>query len=361
MRMIPAFVESEAMWWRVAVLAVAIVGCGQPSERVVLYCAQDRAFAEGILADFTRQARIGVAPKYDSEANKSVGLFRELQLEAGRPRCDVHWNNEILTTLMLAKMGVLEPYRSPAAADFPEAFRSPDGTWTAFAARARVILVNKDQVRGADYPTRLLELAAPRWAGKVAMAKPMHGTTATNAACLFEVIGADAAKAFYRGLKTNGVRLLPGNKHVAEAVGRGDVAVGLTDTDDAMEEILAGRPVVMLFPDSAGGTPDHPRLGTLFIPNTLAIIKGGPNPGAAKKLVDFLLSPEIERRLAQGGGYQIPLNPKAEVALPAALVPARTAKPMMVDFAKAAGLWDEVQAFLRDEFARPTDAPGPPR
>jgi iron(III) transport system substrate-binding protein len=337
--------------WLVVVAAWA-AGCGGSGERVVLYCAQDRPFAESVLADFSRGQRIHVAAKYDTEANKSVGLFRELQLEAGRPRCDVHWNNEILTTLLLAKMGVLEPYASPAAADYPEFARAPDGSWTAFAARARVLLVNKNLVRGADLPTRLLDLASPRWAGKVAMAKPVHGTTATHAVCLWEVVGPDAAKAFYKGLKANGVKVYAGNKGVAEAVGRGEVAVGMTDTDDAMAEVLAGRPVAVLFPDAAGGTPEFPRMGTLFIPNTVAVIRDGPNTAAGRKLVDYLLSPEVERRLAAAGGFQIPLNPKAQADLPEALAPARAAVPMKVDFGRATELWEEVQAFLRDEFMR---------
>lgn len=335
-----------------AILVVIIfAGCSRPvNDHVVLYSAQDRPFAEAAFADFTKATGLTVAAKYDTEANKSVGLFRELQMEAPRPRCDVHWNNEILTTLMLAKQGLLEPYSSPAAADFPAFAKAADHTWTAFASRVRVLLINTDKVK--EPPVRLLDLSDAKWKGQLVMAKPLHGTTATQAACLFEVLGADRAKAFYRGLKANGVQIVPGNKQVAEAVGRGDAAIGLTDTDDAMDEVLAGRPVIVVFADAAGGTEHHPRMGTLFIPNTVAIIKGGPNPSGARKLVDYLLSTEIEKRLATAGGYQIPLNPKVEADLPAALRPARQAKPMQVDFAKAAALWEETQAFLRDEFAR---------
>src|SRR5436190_1998962 len=93
-----------------AAYCLLLLGCGSPTDRAVLYCAQDRPFAESVLADFTRQTGLAVATKYDNEANKSVGLFRELQLEAKRPRCDVHWNNEIITTLMLGREGLLEPY-----------------------------------------------------------------------------------------------------------------------------------------------------------------------------------------------------------------------------------------------------------
>jgi iron(III) transport system substrate-binding protein len=333
-------------------LALVAVGCGPRGGRVVLYCAQDRPFAEAVLGPFQASGGPALSVKYDTEANKSVGLYRELQLEARRPRCDVHWNNEIITTLMLAREGLLDPYASPAAQAYPDFAKAADHTWHAFAARARVLLIHAPGVADADRPRSLLELTDPKWKGRLVMAKPNFGTTATQAACLFEVLGPDAARAFYRGLKANGVRIVAGNKQVAEAVGRAEAAVGLTDTDDAMDEVNAGRPVAVIFPDADPPNDQYPRLGTLFIPNTVAVIKGCPNPANARRLVDYLLSADVEAKLASAGGYQIPLNPAVAVTLPPALAPARTARPMRVDFAKAASLWDEVQAFLRDEFAR---------
>jgi iron(III) transport system substrate-binding protein len=112
-----------------------------------------------------------------------------------------------------------------------------------------------------------------------------------------------------------------------------------------------GRPVVIVFPDK--DRPAGERMGTLFIPNTVAIIKGAPNAEGSRKFVDFLLSPEVEKGLAESASHQIPLNPNVKASLPEALEPARKAKAMEVDWNKAADLWDEVQAFLVKEFARP--------
>lgn len=337
----------RGLW--VAVLLVA--GCHRPEERVVVYCAQDQEFAEGVFADFTAESTLAVAPKFDTEANKSVSLAAELEQEAGRPRCDVHWNNEILATIRLARRGVYEPYESPNAVPFPEWTKAKDHTWQAFAARARVLIVNTNLVPEAERPKSVLDLTNPKWKGKVAIAKPQFGTTATQAACLFEVLGPDAAKAFYRGLQANAVRVVPGNKQAAEGTASGDFAIGLTDTDDALSELNAGKPVALVYPD-ADGHAAHPRLGVLYIPNTVAIVKGSPNPAGARRLVDYLLRPETEARLATGGGFQIPLNPQVRAELPAALVPPDRVKPMAVDWDRAADLWDEAQAFLRDEFAR---------
>lgn len=335
----------------VLLLAGSVSGCGSVSRaRVVLYCAQDREFAESVLEEFHRRAGVEVAPKFDTEANKSVSLYEELVREATRPRCDVHWNNEILSTIRLQRKGLLEPYESPAAAAYPEFARASDHTWHAFAARARVILVNTRLVKDEERPSSLLELAEPRWRGRVAMAKPQFGTSATQAACLFEVLGPERAREYYRALRANGIHVVPGNKQVAAGVGQGQFAAGMTDTDDAIAEVEAGRPVAIVFPDRA--RPRGDRMGTLFIPNTLALVRGGPNPEAGRKLIDYLLSPEVEARLAETASHQIPLNPEVRAKLPPQIETPTTVKPMQVDWGRAAELWDEVQDFLRQEFAR---------
>jgi iron(III) transport system substrate-binding protein len=335
-----------------ALLAFCLLsGCSRSSSRVVLYCAQDKEFAELVFADFTKQTNLTVAPHYDTESTKSVGLYVELVNEAQRPRCDVFWNNEIVSTIRLQRKNLLEPYASPSADPFPASAKSKDNTWTAFAARARVLIVNTKLVPEAERPRSLLDLTDPRWKGKVAMAKPAFGTSATQAACLFDVLGKEKAMAYYRGLRDNGVQVLDGNKKVAVSVGEGAVPIGVTDTDDAIDEVKAGRDVVIIFPDR--DTPAGDRMGTLFIPNTVAIIKGAPNSEGAKKLVDYLLSPEVEKKLAESASAQIPLNPKVQCTLPPQIEAGRTAKQMQVDWGKAADWWDETQAFLAKEFARP--------
>src|SRR5580700_2655552 len=89
--------------------ALPLAGCSRGPE-VTVYCAHDREFAEAVLDRFTKETGIQVAVSYDSEANKAVGLYEDLLREASRPRCDVHWNNEILATIRLQQKGVLEPY-----------------------------------------------------------------------------------------------------------------------------------------------------------------------------------------------------------------------------------------------------------
>src|SRR5262249_47514181 len=118
---------------------------------------------------------------------------------------------------------------------------------------------------------------------------------------------------------------------------------GLTDTDDALAEVESGMPVEIVYPDQGADG-----IGTLFIPNTVAIIKGCPHPQQARKLVDYLLSPEVETKLAECPSAQIPLNPQVHTQV--RVQTPQTIKAMQVDFRAAVEKWDAVAKFIRDEF-----------
>ncbi len=330
----------------------------KPDPRVVLFCSQDEPFARDLLLTFSREAKLGTQVKFDTEANKSVGLYQEIVLDRDRPRVDVFWNNEIFNMIRLEEQGLLAECPSPFGADdvpVPPQAVSKTGRWIGFGSRARVLVVNTNRLQPDEYPTSLLDLTAERFRGKVVMAKPMHGMSATQAACLFEVLGPEAAKDYYRALKANAIQISPGNKQAAEWAGLGvspgglPVAVGVTDTDDALAEVRAGHPVKLIFPDGSG-EPRVPRMGTLFVPNTVGIIRGGPNPEGARLLVEYLLSPEVETALATGASAQIPVRKALREKLPEVMREAANLRPMAVDFYRAATLWDEAQTFLRNEF-----------
>jgi iron(III) transport system substrate-binding protein len=332
--------------WLAGLALSAAAGCGGGSgtdDQVVVYCALDREFSEPILTSFEAKSGTRVSAKYDVESTKTVGLANLLITEAARPRCDVFWNNEILNTLRLKEKGLLAPFRPSHADELPEAFRARDGMWYGFAARGRVLLVNKTLVPEADRPKGLADLTDPKWKGKIGLAKPLFGTTATHAACLFAAWGDEKAKAYFRALKANDARVLSGNKQVAVDVGAARIAIGLTDTDDALGELAAGSSVAIIYPDCA---PDG--LGTLFIPNTLAVLKGSPHPRAAEALADYLLSHEVEGTLSSGPSAQIPLL--RSTAAPNRVETPRTIHAMDADFEAAARIWDKVADFLAAEF-----------
>ena len=330
--------------WLATLLVLGLTGCGSSERAVTVYSSLDPEFSAPVLDAYTKQTGVETLRKFDVESTKSVGLTERIVQEVARPRCDLFWNNEILNTLRLRKKGLLASWSPANAADIPDAFKAKDGTWYGFAARARILIINTKLVATADRPTSINDLIDAKWQGKIGIAKPIAGTTATHATCLFQVWGDVRAKAYFTALKRNEVHVLSGNKQVATAVGAGELAIGLTDTDDAIAEVEAGRPVVIIYPDREPG-----QLGTLFIPNTVCIPKGAPAPRLAEALGNVLLSPATETTLATGPSAQIPLNRKT-VAIPRVETP-QTVHPMSVDFEAAVQIWDQVAAYLQTEFA----------
>jgi iron(III) transport system substrate-binding protein len=335
-----------------AVLAGAVLPCGCERQgeaekaTVVVYTALDRQFSEPILAEFTAKTGIKVDAVYDTEATKTVGLVNRIRAEAGRPRCDVFWNNEILNTLRLKEEGLLQPCQPEQARHYAAEYRDPEGYWYGFAARARVIIVNTDLVVPADRPSMITDLANPRWCGQVGIAKPLFGTTASHVACLFATMGDKGAKALLSTLRANDVQVVAGNKTCAEMVAAGRLAFGLTDTDDAIIELDAGRPVAMVYPDAGKG-----QMGTLLLPNTLALVKGCRNPQGGARLIDYLLSPEVEDGLAVGPSAQIPLHAESKAHSRAGRL--SDIRPMRVDFAAAAQAFERAAKYIEKEFLAP--------
>src|SRR5205807_8622228 len=102
-------------------------------------------------------------------------------------------------------------------------------------------------------------------------------------------------------------------------------------------------PIGMLYPDQSG-------IGTLVIPNTVALVAGAPNPENARRLIDYLLSPEVEAALAAGPSHQIPLHPG--LPTPSGTPRLATLTASDVAFARIAPWQDEVDAFLKSLFQR---------
>src|SRR5688572_6269360 len=240
------------------VALVAVVGCrsSEPppdaDRAVTVYVSTDRVFSEPILREYEKQSGVTVNAVYDTEETKSTGLANRLLAEKDRPQADVFWSNEPVRTLMLKSRDVLAAYRSPSAEGIPAALIDPDGYWTGFSARMRVIAYHTKTVDPKDAPQSIFDLADPKWRGQVAMADPRFGSTSFHVAALYALAGDEKMDDFFRRLKANGVRIVDGNSVVRDLVARGEVKVGLTDTDDVNVAIEDGQPVGMVLPDKDG-------------------------------------------------------------------------------------------------------------
>ncbi|MDP8234436.1 MAG: extracellular solute-binding protein [Candidatus Saelkia tenebricola] len=289
----------------VGILLVFIFLPDREHDVVVVYVCLDQIFSEPILKEFERDTGIKVKAVYDIEATKTTGLTNRIIAEQDNPRCDVFWNNEIARTILLKNRGILEPYVSLNSKTIPEEFKDSLGYWTGFAARARVIIYNTDLVNTEEVPSSLFDLTDDKWRGKCAIANPLFGTASTHFTALFAYFGEQRALDVLERIRDNDVVIAFGNSVVKDQVASGELYWGFTDTDDVNVAIENGRPVAMIL-------PDQDSFGTLLIPNTVACIKGAPNPQNAKKLVDYLLSLDVEEKLAHSKSIQISLHQGAK-------------------------------------------------
>jgi iron(III) transport system substrate-binding protein len=282
---------------------------GVPS-RVVVYTSVDRVFSEPVLQAMGKEIGVEVVGVYDTEETKSTGLVNRLIAKKDNPDGDVFWSGDPARAALLKTQGITTSYDSPAGKSIPEAFKDPDRHWIGFSARTRVLLVNTNLVKAGDEPKSIFDLTQPKWKGRVAIANPLFGTTSFHVAALFEAVGEVRARKWLDDLKRNDVQILASNGEVKRRVGSGEIAVGLSDSDDAATAIADKLPVraVLLDQDAKDGGA----LGNLAIPNTVSLIRGGPNPDAAKKAVDFLLSARAQRMLAESCA-QAPLSPGVKV------------------------------------------------
>ncbi len=310
-------------------------GCRRRPQ-VVVYTSVDQVYSEPVFKYCASREKLDVRPVFDTEETKSTGITNRLIAEAAHPQADVFWSNDPVRPFLLLRRGLVAAYRSPAAERIPARFRAQDGAWTGLAARARVLLVNTKRLAGRALPTSIRDLADPKWKGQATMANPLFGTTTVHVAALFVALGDQAAKDLLNRIKANGVRLASSNGEVRRLVENGEVVFGLTDTDDAFEARKSGAPVRIVFPDQQG-------MGTLFMPTVVVAIKGGPHPKAARRLIDCLLSREVERQMAVRAAH-IPLGSGVSAQ---GIRSAGEIKTMKVDYRAIAAKMEEIQPWLR--------------
>ena len=305
---------------------------------VVVYVSEDQVFSEPILKDFERDTGTRVRAVYDTEETKSAGVVNRLIAEKANPQADVYWANEPIRAELLRQQSVSAPYRSPSAEGIADQFRDPLGHWTGFSARARMLIVD-DSLK--DKPVSIEAYADPHFNGKAVMANPLFGTTTAHMAALFTVWGDDRGKAFLDALRKNGVHISSSNGESAEQVSSGLFLFALVDSDDVHSRRKQGQPVDGVYPDQEEG-----RLGCFIVPNAVLLIKNSPHSEQGKKLIDYLLSRETEKKLAYSDAAQIPLHSGVET--PPDVRRLETLKTMKVDYAQVAAKMQAIQPLLKD-------------
>lgn len=284
-----------------------------------MYSSVDDVLLRAVAGKFRERTGIRVKIVGDTEATKVTGLVQRLIAERNSPRADVWWSSEAMGTLSLANEGLLDVSQTKHEADFaggwPSGLRDEEQRWRGFAQRARVMVVSESRVKPDARPARLRDLTMPAWRGRVGMARAQFGTTRNQIAAIAAIAGVGALEAWLKAMKANEVRMYDGNSPVVRAVADGEIDVGLTDTDDVYAGAREKWPVGMVFESVDAADAEAEGLvsvGPLMIPNTAGLVKGRPHAAEAQELLDFLLSADVERMLAESESRNFPI--RAEVA-----------------------------------------------
>jgi iron(III) transport system substrate-binding protein len=318
--------------------ALFLFGCGtKQQDAVTIYVSEDRVFSEPILKDFEKDTGVRIRAVYDTEEAKSTGVMNRLLAEKNTPQADVYWANEPVRADVLRQQGVSASFKPDNAQGIDESFKDPNGFWTGFSARARLFVVNK---KARYRPASVLSYTDPKASGLGVIANPLFGTTTAQMAALFSLWGDEKAKQFLAAMKANQVKLSTGNGESADFVASGEFDFALVDSDDAVDRIRHGKPIEIVYPDQGEGDA-----GLLLIPNAVALIRDGPNPIGGRKLIEYLLSKETERKLAVADCAQIPLH--SGVTPPAELKPISQLKTMKVNYGELGAKLQAIQPALK--------------
>ena len=120
------------------------------------------------------------------------------------------------------------PRSRTALATVPEGDAAADAGWVGLSGRVRTLVYNPELVDDADLPDSVLDLTAPEYAGQVALA-PTNGSFQDFVTVLRDQLGDDEAAAWLDGMAAGDPPTFDNNTAIVEAVGRGEVPMGLVN------------------------------------------------------------------------------------------------------------------------------------
>ncbi len=276
-----------------------------PQGEIVVYTSRAEALFKPVIEAFNAaypDIKVTVLNGSNSE------LAARILEERANPQADVLINSDILTMENLAAEGVFAPNDSPAVMAVPADYRADDGSWVALTLRARVIMYNTDLVQPEELPTKMVDLADPKWKDALGSANSTNGAMMAQLVVMRNQLGEAATEAFIQGLLENNTQFFGGHTDVRKAVGAGELKLGLVNHYYYHLSKAEGAPVGVIYPDQEDGG-----LGLTVNSTNAGIVKGGPNPEMAKIFVDFMLSPTGQQIYADRN-YEYPIVPDVPLA-----------------------------------------------
>jgi iron(III) transport system substrate-binding protein len=216
----------------------------------------------------------------------------------------------------MTKKGLFVPFIPAGAEKIPDAAKDPTGAYIGQRLNMMTLFVRTDKVAAANAPKTWSDAVDPKYKGQLVTTDPSFTSLQLM------VIGTLSKKLgweYYEKLRKNDIMIVEGNQQVVDNLKRGErlIAVGALDSyaADARKE---GHPIATVYPTE----------GSFIIPSPTSIIKGSPNPNAAKLFAEFMVSEPAQKLFPEDGGYAA----RTDIAPPAGNPKLADVKSIPVDY-----------------------------
>src|SRR3984885_14959541 len=299
----------------VLLLAGGLAACGSASGAsgsagsITLYSGQHEQTTQDLVTAFEKQSGIQVNVRYNGEDS----FADEVIAEKSHPVADVFYTENSPVLEYLQNQGLLAPVESSTLAKTASKYNSPQGDWVGVSARVSVLIYNPSLISESQLPTTVLQLANPKYKGKLAFAagETDFQPVVTSVARAY---GDAKAGTWLEGIKANaGSHIYPDNETIADEVNRGAVAFGVVN------QYYWYRMKAELGPSNV-----HSKI-TYFAPHDpgyvvdvsgAAVLKSSKNNADAQKFLAFIVSKQGQQIIAHSISYEYPLDDGVTTAAP---------------------------------------------
>ncbi|WP_167760935.1 iron ABC transporter substrate-binding protein [Geodermatophilus sp. DF01-2] len=321
-------------------VAGVLAGCGsgdaEAAETLTVYSAQHESLVRTMLEGFTEET--GIALEF-RDANDAE-LANQIVQEGEASPADVFLTENSPAIEVVEEAGLLAPIDEETLAQVGEQYRPESGNWVGFAARSTVLAYNPEQIPEEELPGSILDLADPRWEGRVGIAAGGADFQAIVAAVL-ALRGEEATRAWLEGLERN-ANVYPSNTAVMKAVDEGEVDVGVMYhyywyRDQAENGLVGDDARLHYFRNQDPGA--------FLSVSGAGVLASSDQPEEAQRLVAYLTGPEAQRRLAESTALEYAVGtgvPSAEVLPPLEELQAPDVDPGELDQQRVTELMQDV-------------------
>jgi iron(III) transport system substrate-binding protein len=285
-----AFRRGGVLAMALALLAaiLAASGCGGDRDALTIYSGRTEDLVGPLLERFSEEQGVAIDVRYGDTPQLALLLAEE----GDRTPADVFWSQSPGATAYLAERDLLAPLSSETLGLVNPRFEDPQGLWTGTSGRQRVLVYDSETVAQDELPRSVHELTRPEYRGRVGIA-PTNGSFQDFVTAMRDIEGEEATAAWLRGMADNGARTYANNNAIVEAVGRGEIEMGLVN-HYYNHRFLQEDPSL----PSRNHRFGDGDIGGLLIPSSASVLAASDKREEAEAFIRFLLSKEAQEYFA---------------------------------------------------------------